>query len=299
MRIDETHRPWLVVSAVLLLVSTAIYVPYALFSKAGGGTWIGLTYGIVGYSFMVFAGLLSVRKKWRVARIGRAKIWMRAHLWLGFLAFPIIIYHSAFGLGGSLTTALMVMFVFVWVSGIAGAALQHYIPTVMTREAPMETIYDQIESVLGHLVREAEDIMVKLVPAMEAMPVPEVVGERTITRTVFLDKAAREADSKALQPIRTLYTEKLQGYLLRPGDFKHELANPAVSAKMFDQVRQMSPTAIDQYVDDLENICDEKRQLDKQSRLHKILHGWLMVHIPVSWALLVLGGIHAVIALRY
>jgi hypothetical protein len=33
--------------------------------------------------------------------------------------------------------------------------------------------------------------------------------------------------------------------------------------------------------------------------MHKILHGWLMIHIPASWALLVLGGIHAVIALRY
>jgi hypothetical protein len=299
MRLDETHRPWLVFTIVALIVSTIIYVPYAMFSKTGGGTWIGLTYGIIGYCFMVFAGLLSARKKWRVARMGRAKSWMRGHLWLGFLAFPLIIYHSAFGLGGSLTTALMLLFVFVWVSGIAGAALQHYMPTMMTREVPMETIYDQIESVLGQLCREADDIMLQLVPAMEALPVPEVVGERTISRTVALSRVARESESKDLQPIRALYSEKVQPYLLHPGDFKHELANVETSNKIFEQVRQMSPSPIDPFVEDLQNICDEKRQLDKQARMHKILHGWLMIHIPTSWALLVLGGIHAILALRY
>jgi hypothetical protein len=172
-------------------------------------------------------------------------------------------------------------------------------PNVMTREVPMETIYDQIDSVLGQLCHEADDIMVQLVPAIESQPVPEVVGDRTITRTVARAQAHREASSKDLQPIRSLYSDKVQPYLLRPGNFKHELANAETSAKIFETVRQMSPSMIDPFVDDLENICDEKRQLDKQARLHKILHGWLMVHIPFSWALLVLGAIHAVIALRY
>jgi hypothetical protein len=52
-------------------------------------------------------------------------------------------------------------------------------------------------------------------------------------------------------------------------------------------------------IDDLENICEEKRQLDKQSRLHKILHGWLLVHVPLSYALILLGAWHAIVALRF
>jgi hypothetical protein len=193
----------------------------------------------------------------------------------------------------------MLLFVFVWVSGIVGAALQHYIPNTMTREVPLETIYDQIDHVLGQLCHEADDVMVQLVPAMEAEPVAQIVGDRTIVRTVALNRAARETESKDLHPIRSLYADKVQSYLLEPGNFKHELANAQTSAKLFEIVRQMSPAMIDPFVDDLESICDEKRQLDKQARLHKILHGWLLVHIPFSWALLVLGAIHAVIALRY
>jgi hypothetical protein len=29
------------------------------------------------------------------------------------------------------------------------------------------------------------------------------------------------------------------------------------------------------------------------------MHGWLLVHVPLSMALLLLGAVHAVVALRY
>ena len=40
-------------------------------------------------------------------------------------------------------------------------------------------------------------------------------------------------------------------------------------------------------------------QLAEQERLHHFLHGWLMLHVPLSLALLLLGCIHAFMALRY
>jgi hypothetical protein len=49
----------------------------------------------------------------------------------------------------------------------------------------------------------------------------------------------------------------------------------------------------------LEDVCEEKRQLDDQVRLHHWLHGWLLVHLPLSAALLLLAFVHALIALRY
>jgi len=297
VRIDETHRPWARFSLVVLMLAIAVYVPYGLLSRngPGGGTPIGLVYGIVGYALMIFAGLLSVRKKFPVIRIGRAKVWMRAHIWLGLLAYPIILFHSAFSLGGSLTTTLMVLFTIVLLSGILGAVLQHYLPMRITRKVPMETIYDQIETVIGQLCAEADDLMVQLVPAMEELPVSEVVGDRTLP----LNRVARELDAEDLQPIRTLYADKVQPYLLQPGYYNHELANEEIADTIFDQVRKMSPAITTEFVDDLQNICVEKRQLDRQIRLHRWLHAWLFVHLPLSWALLVLGAVHAVIALRY
>ena len=52
-------------------------------------------------------------------------------------------------------------------------------------------------------------------------------------------------------------------------------------------------------IDDVKNICEEKRDLDRQSRLHRILHGWLFAHVPLSFALIILSVVHAVMALRF
>lgn len=49
----------------------------------------------------------------------------------------------------------------------------------------------------------------------------------------------------------------------------------------------------------LEDICGEAGQLRRQTILHYAMHGWLMVHIPLSYALLALSAVHAVMALRY
>jgi hypothetical protein len=59
------------------------------------------------------------------------------------------------------------------------------------------------------------------------------------------------------------------------------------------------PEAFHPTLEDLENICEEERQLSRQGHLYHWLHAWLLVHVPLSAALLILGGIHAVMALRY
>ena len=47
-------------------------------------------------------------------------------------------------------------------------------------------------------------------------------------------------------------------------------------------------------------ICEERRQMADQIRLHHWLHGWLFIHLPLSMALLVLTIVHIVMALiRY
>lgn len=90
MLIDRTHRKWLVGSMAILVVAGATYVPYSLRSPQGprGGSVPGIVYGSVGFAFMLFAGLLGLRKKFPVWRVGRAQTWMRGHLWLGFIVFP-------------------------------------------------------------------------------------------------------------------------------------------------------------------------------------------------------------------
>jgi hypothetical protein len=52
-------------------------------------------------------------------------------------------------------------------------------------------------------------------------------------------------------------------------------------------------------VGELEAICDERFQLAHQKRLHLVLHGWVLVHAPLSFAVVLMSVVHAVMALRY
>jgi hypothetical protein len=50
---------------------------------------------------------------------------------------------------------------------------------------------------------------------------------------------------------------------------------------------------------ELQTYCEERRLLADQERLHFWLHSWLLLHVPLSAALLVLGVAHAATALYY
>ena len=158
MRMDKSQCGWAVASLAILTVSAAVYILYALESPQGalGGSTIGLTFGVIGFGFMLFAALLGARKRVPTWRVGRAQAWMRGHLWLGFLALPMILFHGGFHFGGALTRVLMWLLMITVLSGVLGAVLQHYIPRVMTSDVPLETIYDEIGRVRTLLREEAD-----------------------------------------------------------------------------------------------------------------------------------------------
>ncbi len=306
MLIDHTHRRWFVGSVIGLAVATVVYVLFGLHSgrAPGGGSGLGLTYGIAGFGFMLFAGLLGLRKKFPIWRVGRAQSWMRGHLWLGFLSFPLILFHGGFHFGGPLTRAMMWLFVFVFASGILGAALQHFIPRIHTAQLPMETIYEQIDRVRGQLAEEAARLVEEACSALEgevshASELQRAASASAGTMGGLTVASGLQADAQVSTQLRHFLSAELQPYLERAGAGEVGLSKGAQARTMFQQLRVLLPQNLHSSVDDLENICEEKRQLDRQSRLHRVLHGWLLVHIPLSYALLLLGAVHAVMALKF
>lgn len=296
MRIDYTHRKWAMWTAILFGVALAGYIPYAILSAHGpsGGSIVGLVYGSMGYALMVFAVLLGIRKKYPIWRMGRAKTWMRGHLWLGLLSYPIILFHAGLHFGHGLAWVMMWMFTLVIATGIFGAVLQHYVPRMMTERVPLETIYDQIGRVQQQLVKEADELMnsVSDSNAQYGLLVPAAATRGTATTLLTVE-------FRAAVQVRGVYEKQIRNYLTETGPHGHELAHRKASKAVFMRLRTLAPQSIHPIVDDLEDICEEKRDLDRQSRMHHFLHGWLLAHIPLSIALVIMGGIHAVMALRY
>ncbi len=306
MRIDETHRKWFIGSLALLIVAVAIYIPYSRSAPEGanGGTVAGLTYGSIASAFMLFAGLLGARKKVPIWRVGRAQAWMRGHLWLGLLSFPLIFLHSGFRFGTGLTRGLMWLFVVVFVSGIFGAILQHFMPRLETQGVPLETIYEQIGRVRSQLVAEAQTIIDDASAAL-AGSVSQATEEQRAesasagTKGGLTVASGLQVDESASAELQEFFRREMEPYIAQGGSRGMALADRNNSKGMFQQLRLLLPPKLHSSVDDLENICEEKRELDQQTLYHRILHTWLLVHIPASYAILLLGAVHAVMALRY
>lgn len=309
MLIDKTHKKWRDFSLVFLLVAIAFYWWYPMRPPQGrsGGSAVGLAFGIVGSAFMAFAGLLGARKKVPVWRLGPAQTWMRGHLWLGLLSLPLILFHGVFHFGGTLTTVLMVLLITVIVSGVFGAVLQHYMPRMMTREVPLETIFEQIDSVRAQLLEEADKSIAAVCGPLGVMAVgsrefpaggySERIGAAPVAATAAAPAPTLSEEESA--PLRSFYLRQLRPYLEKPGTGGHPLADPGKARGIFEELRKCVPPVVHETVTDLEGICEEERQLRRQVRLHHWLHGWLLLHIPVSLALLLLGAVHAYKALRF
>ena len=306
MRIDRTHRGWFIGSLGLLIIAVLVYVPYRHSSPQGpsGGSVIGLTYGSIGSAFMLFAGLLGARKKFPILRVGRAQAWMRGHLWLGTISFPLILFHAGFRFGFGLTNILMWIFLVVFLSGIFGAVLQHYMPRLTTERIPMETIYEQIGRVRTQLVDEAEGLVKEASAALTGNLAQASVEQRAAAAGAgtiggLTVASGLQVNEEADIELRQFFQQEMRPFLERSGSGKLAVADPASSNAKFQRLRVLLPSTLHPIVADLENICEEKRELDTQTRYHRVLHGWLLVHIPLSYALLLLGAVHAVEALRY
>jgi len=314
VRIDKTQHGWAIASLVILAVFAAVYVAYAVRAPEGprGGSALGLAFGAIGFGFMIFAALLGARKRVPVWRIGRAQAWMRGHLWLGLLSLPVILFHGGFHFGGTLTSVLLWLLMITVVSGLFGAALQHYVPRVMTTDVKLETIYDEIGSV-RKLLREEADRAVETVcgplgigksASEEVLRAGGLSAARAMAATSGGAAVAAAAETVVLSeeecaPLRKFYLGEMRPFLEEPEQRGARLGKADKAQGVFSGLRTLMPSSAQATLQDLEDICDEARQLVRQEQLHHWLHGWLLVHIPLSLALILLGAVHAVMALRY
>ncbi len=326
MRIDRSHRAWALVSLAVFAISAAVYVIYAATAPQGprGGSAVGLLFGIVGFAFMIFAALLGARKRVPTWRLGRAQAWMRGHLWLGLLALPMILFHGGFHFGGTLTRVLMWLLIITVFSGIFGAALQHYIPRLMTADVPLETIYDEIGHVRSLLREEADRAVealcgnIGLARSSEGefqraggftalRPIAAAAVPLRTSAAVSAGASAAVAAAPEIillneeesAPLRRFYLGEMRPFLDHPKQRGQRLGDAAMAGNAFAGLRTLLPALAHATLTDLEDICAEARQLTRQERLQRWLQGWLLVHIPLSLALILLGAVHAVMALRY
>lgn len=257
------HARWGVGVVVGLLVCAAVfgYVCATCGAAPRGGSRLGLVFGTMAGVIVLFELLLWPRKQMRRWRLVRTKRWMAAHIWLGLAVVPLALFHAGGRLGGELPTALLAVLGLVVLSGVYGMYLQWVLPGRLTRDMPDE--------------------------------VPAVDAER-----VLKNHTAGAADRLrfAAPDLRAWFDERCRPFLT--GQSRDtELGCPRRAADLFLRLRTGATDG--RLVDELARLCDLRRQLDAQARLHWWLHCWVPVHLALSVALLGLLVAHVITAVKF
>ena len=242
-----------------------------------GGTAVGLWYGLIGSGLMIFAGLLSAHRRLPVRRwLGSRQTWLRGHIWLGLLSVVFILCHSGYHWGGPLEIALWVVLLVTVVTGIVGLGIQASVPRLLTQRVPAEAPYEQIGHLCEVMRRDADELVAGVLASQG------------------------KVDADIAEELSRAYEEKVRPFLAERFDRSSPLARSLGAEVFFGRLRSTAGMeAVGDVLDKLQVMCDERRQLGRQARLHFWLHVWLLVHIPITVALLILGLLHAVMSVYY
>lgn len=307
MRIDRSHRPWAIGVALVTLVCAAFYLgsqnesgripligialPAWLLDSVSprntiGAKPLGLIFGTVAFLIFLFASSLGVRKKKRIWRIGSVQSWLRAHIWLTILTVPLVLFHCGFKLGGLHTSILFWLWAVVMVSGFWGMAVQHFFPGIMKDRLTREWVYEQIPN-----VREANfEAVLDYKRALEARAKSEGSDEGGGTAV---------AADPAIRVMLDFLSDEVLPFLSNRRARRTRLADARNADDVIRLVRLNVSEPFRPKVDEIRQYCTDHRQMAAQERLHHWLHGWLIIHVPVSFILLVWTVWHIFITFSY
>jgi hypothetical protein len=311
------HLAWML-GTLAAAISAAVW--YGFYVRAGrpwpgGGSVPGLALGIAAGLIILFEFALWPRKTplFRTSRwLGKTQTWMKAHIWLGLLVLPLAVLHGGFSFGGVYTSLLMCLLLIVIGSGVFGLAMQNILPRLLIDRVPEETVASQIEVVSLQLAEDARRLVIDCCEGAEQELA--AAGSGAVTSGKLRVGVARRVgtvvpqtlDPELSRPARTAapalaaaLQQEIEPYLRSGKSPTGQLGSRTKTTQYFDGLRQKSPAAVRPAIDQIEVLCRRRSELALQERLQFWLHVWLLVHLPLSIALVVLLAGHIYLALRF
>lgn len=224
------------------------------------------------YHAVIAAGRLSPRLAVRRRRF---------HIYAGYLLIPIFLSHAQFSLPDSgFEWALWAGFVLVSLSGIFGALLAWLLKA--RRRADDDIAYERIPDLRAGLSGEVLSVVNWVDPSHAQLPLPGLPHDDWI------------AD---------LYTAHLRDFFAR----RHNTAIHLVGSKrplkqLLEEIDSVS-TYVGAHGQEklaaIKSLVIEKDRLDALQVYLGLNRGWLMVHVPVTYALIVLSVMHVLVVYAF
>lgn len=235
---------------------------------------VAIPSGVILLLLMIFLALFNARKSFSFLPLMPASTWLQIHVYVGWACVAVFLVHTGLHWPrGAMEIWLAILFFTVSLSGVVGLALSRLLPKKMTDRGGHVT-YEMVPKLRRELRKQAEELVVHSV-------------EQTQKSTI--------AD---------FYVERIERFLL--GSRRQLLAHILGSRRHLDVVitrmhalRRYLNEEESEILKKIEKVLLQKNDLEYQYAMHLMLKGWLFVHIPLSFSLLILGVFHAVLAIRF
>ncbi len=259
-------RRWFAIAltALIAVAGTAVLSSYSLSLRdtAIGSGWVLL-------AVMLFLASYNLRKKLTYPPLLSSSTWLQLHVYVGLLSTVLFGSHIGWRIPtGLFEGALAAAYVCVAASGLVGLALSRLIP--------------------GRLTARGEEVLFERIPLYRRQ-----LRERA---EVVIVESASEVGTTTLSDF---YTRRLADFFAGPRHaWRHVVQSTRTMAAMKNELR-----SLERYLDDRERetlrelteLVEAKDSLDYHRTMQGLLKGWLFVHIPLTYMLLVLTAAHMVI----
>jgi hypothetical protein len=261
----------------LLLVCIALYFADSPGIQAGGGTWLGYGLGTLGAVLILWLMMFGIRKRAYNSNLGTVRAWLSAHVYLGLSLIVITTLHAAFHFGLNIHTLAYLLTLAVVLSGMWGLGIYFSIPAKMSGLLKGKTLEQCAEALI-----ELDEQSTRIASGLDS--VTQSLIERSAQTPIFSHGFQRYLGG----PSNCATSQSVTQLKSRIGLTKETDIPAGATAKQYQEL----------YTLQLRRQV-QLRQLREYLRLKAQTELWLLVHVPMSFALLAALSAHIVSVFFY
>lgn len=232
------------------------------------GSWLDIRWltGIVGLLGIIGVMAYPIRRQRYQKRSGPLRYWMLAHSYLGVIAGILILLHGGTESGGALTTALMISFDLVILTGLFGILIYYFAPRMLTKIEGQPLLHEDLTQRRAELREELGTTMAAAAPpvrtAIQQQVIPRILSFSFLTRQYL----KRETLDEMLSSVTADFKQNMLGL------------NEAEKGKFVKAIEAAATL----------------RRVDALIYLHQLLKMWLAPHVLVTSLMLALMLVHII-----
>lgn len=171
------------------------------------GSWLDWRWitGLIGLAGMAGVMTYPVRKKIYRWRRGPLRYWMLAHTYLGVIGGIVLLLHGGARSGGALTTALMISFDLVILTGLLGIVIYYVAPRLLTRIEEQPLLLEDLLARREELTREIAELLASE-PSLRPIVERDLLSSLHSVRSIVRQYLVKESLTQAIERVRRRYS---------------------------------------------------------------------------------------------